>query len=197
VQLAGTDHFPLCSMSYRRRVKNAGCERMFQVFQRYVASVSYGCCKCNRSGCCICCNGYTPMLQAFVPNVSSVFSYVCCKCVYLDVAYVSHIYCKCFLWMLHMFCNGFSNVSMCFCKYFGCMFQVFHLSSDISKVDRMLHNAARVPMADGQPAWCALSSPLLSFPSLPFPSLHLAAAVQACWGNGGTQTASHAGGRRG
>jgi energy-converting hydrogenase Eha subunit C len=24
---------------------------------------------------------------------------------YLDVAYVSHICCKCFIWILHMFCN--------------------------------------------------------------------------------------------
>jgi hypothetical protein len=31
------------------------------------------------------------MLQYFVPNVLSVFSYVCCKRVYMDVAYVSHI----------------------------------------------------------------------------------------------------------
>ena len=31
------------------------------------------------------------MLQAFVPNVSSVFIDVRGKCVYLDVAYVSHM----------------------------------------------------------------------------------------------------------
>jgi hypothetical protein len=58
--------------------------------------------------------------------------HVCCKCVYLDVAYVSHICCKCFIWMLHMFSNGFSSVfSDVFCKCFRFMFQVFHLSSDI------------------------------------------------------------------
>jgi hypothetical protein len=39
----------------------------------------------------ICCNGCTRMLQSFVPNVLSVFSDVYCKCVYLVVAYVSHI----------------------------------------------------------------------------------------------------------
>ena len=52
-------------------------------------------------------NGCTRMLQASVPNISSVFIDVCRKCVYLDVAYVLHICCKCFIWMLHMFYNGF------------------------------------------------------------------------------------------
>jgi hypothetical protein len=36
-----------------------------------------------------------------------IFLDVCCKCVYLDVAYVSHICCKCFIWILHIFYNGF------------------------------------------------------------------------------------------
>jgi hypothetical protein len=45
--------------------KSACCKCIFQVFQRYVASVSYG--------CCICCNDYTHMLQVSVPNVTSVF----------------------------------------------------------------------------------------------------------------------------
>jgi hypothetical protein len=50
----------------------------------------------NRSGCYICYNGCTRMLQASVSNVLSVFSDVCCNSVYLSVAYVSHICCKCF-----------------------------------------------------------------------------------------------------
>jgi hypothetical protein len=82
---------------------------MFQVFQmlyRYIASVSYGCCE-SRSGCCICCNGCTHMLQAFVPNVLSIFLDIRCNCVYLDIAYVSHICCKCFIWTLRMFYNSF------------------------------------------------------------------------------------------
>jgi hypothetical protein len=33
------------------------------------------------------------------------FSYVCCKCVYLDIAYVSHICCKCFIWMFAYVCS--------------------------------------------------------------------------------------------
>jgi hypothetical protein len=40
------------------------CKRMFHVFQmfyRYVSSVSCGCCK-SRSGCCIYCNDYTRLL---------------------------------------------------------------------------------------------------------------------------------------
>ena len=35
--------------------------------------------------------------------MASIFSYVCCKCVYLHVAYVSHICYKCFIWMLRLF----------------------------------------------------------------------------------------------
>ncbi|XP_066311239.1 uncharacterized protein [Miscanthus floridulus] len=42
--------------------------QVFQLFQRYVARVSYGYCK-SRLGCCLCCNGCTLMLQTFVPNV--------------------------------------------------------------------------------------------------------------------------------
>jgi hypothetical protein len=56
-------------------VETARCKRIFevfQVFQRYVATVLYRCCKI-KSGYCICCNGCTQMLQASVSNVSSVF----------------------------------------------------------------------------------------------------------------------------
>jgi hypothetical protein len=75
----------------------------------HVASVSCGCCK-SRSGCCICCNGYTRMLQASVPNIS-VVSDECCMCFiwvlhmfhtvlqvfHPDVAYFFHAYGKCFI----------------------------------------------------------------------------------------------------
>jgi hypothetical protein len=76
--------------------ERACCKCMFQVFyvlQMYVASVLYRCFK-NRSGCC---NGRTRMLQMSVSNISSVFSDVCCKCVYLDVACILHICCKYFI----------------------------------------------------------------------------------------------------
>jgi hypothetical protein len=51
---------------------------MFQVFQRYVASVVYRCCK-SISGCDTCCNGCIRMFQVYVPDVSYVLD-VCCKC---------------------------------------------------------------------------------------------------------------------
>jgi hypothetical protein len=41
----------------------------------------------------VCCKLLFPMFHLFFSNVR-------CKCVYLDVAYVSHICCKCFIWML-------------------------------------------------------------------------------------------------
>jgi hypothetical protein len=50
----------------------------------------------------ICCNGCTRMLQRSVSNVSSVFLYVLLQVCYLDVVYVSHICCKCFIWILRM-----------------------------------------------------------------------------------------------
>jgi hypothetical protein len=73
------------------------------------------------------------MLQASVPNVSSIFLDVCHKCGYLDVAYVSHICCKGFIWILLMFYNGFEV-----------FLQVFHMhissvSSDFKRILQMLH----------------------------------------------------------
>jgi hypothetical protein len=100
-------------------------KRMFQVFQmlqRHVASVSYVCCK-SKSGCCICHNGCTCMLQTYVSNVSYIFSDACCICFthifqvfYLDIVYVLQ-------WFL--------NVFRCFCKCFRRMFQVLHMPSDV------------------------------------------------------------------
>jgi hypothetical protein len=40
--------------------------------------------------------------------ISSVFSDICCKCVYLDVTDVSHICCKRFIWILRMFAMIFN-----------------------------------------------------------------------------------------
>jgi hypothetical protein len=53
-------------------------------------------------------------LQVSVSNVSSVFFDVCYKCVCLDVVYVFHICCKCFISMLRMLVMIFK----CFCKCF-------------------------------------------------------------------------------
>jgi hypothetical protein len=99
---------------------------MFQVFHRYVAIVSCGCCKC-RSRCCICYNGCTRMLQS--SNVSSAFSDICCNSVlpgcwlrfihmlqvfYLDIAYVLQWFFSCFLVF-------FSSVSEACFKCFMCL----------------------------------------------------------------------------
>jgi hypothetical protein len=129
---------------------------------------------------------HTPMLEVCVPNVSSETD-VCCKCVYLDATYVSHICCRCFIWMLLMFCNDFSCVFGYFCKcvqthvssvpsVYRYMLQMFYLH--VSKVDR---GVALVAMRAGgcrralPPTSRGTPCPLLSSP--PFPSLHLASAL--------------------
>jgi hypothetical protein len=96
---------------------------MLQVFQMDVA-------KGDRDS--ICSNGCTRMLQAFVPNVSSMFLDIYYKRVYLDVEYVSHICCKCF-WMLLMFAMVFKRFSSVF-------FEVFqkHVLSVLSAFRHML-----------------------------------------------------------
>jgi hypothetical protein len=65
----------------------------------FVAKMCFKCFRWSQ----VCCNYYIWMLRAFVQNVSSVLDVCCDKCVYPDVAYVSHTCCKCFIWMLHMF----------------------------------------------------------------------------------------------
>jgi hypothetical protein len=109
-------------------LESACCMGLFQVFQRfhtYVANVSYTCCK-TRSGCSICYNRCTHMLQPSVFNVSyvvpiyvaTVFIFGCCtrfthllQVFYLNVAYV------------------FIMVLRCFRKCFRCRLQMVHLSS--------------------------------------------------------------------
>jgi hypothetical protein len=90
----------------------------------YITSVSHGCCK-SRSRCCICYNDYTRMLQMSVLNFSFVIRRML-KGVYLDVAYVSRICWKRFIWMLHIFATVFKCYQV-FCKCFKCMLQVFKL----------------------------------------------------------------------
>jgi hypothetical protein len=69
--------------------------QMFYLFQTYLASVSSRYCK-SRSGCCI-------YMQVF-----QVFSYICCKRFYLDVAM--------FAMATHMF-SSFSSVLQVFQTY--------------------------------------------------------------------------------
>jgi hypothetical protein len=108
----------------------AVCFKVFQMFQRYITSVLYRCCK-SRSGYCTYCNGYTRMIQVYVPNVSSV-SDVCCKFFIWNVAMqvfrvFSYVCCKCFIWMFAMATHMFSRFFWCFCKCFKRMLQVFQL----------------------------------------------------------------------
>jgi hypothetical protein len=49
---------------------------VFQLFHLDVACVLFECRK-SRSGCCTCSNGYTRMLQVYVPNISAVFKCIC------------------------------------------------------------------------------------------------------------------------
>jgi hypothetical protein len=65
------------------------------------------------------------MLQLFVPNVLSIFSDICCKCVYLDVVYVLHISYRCFIWMLRMCCNGFQVFYVFFASVLDACFKRF------------------------------------------------------------------------
>jgi hypothetical protein len=45
--------------------------------------------------------------------------------VYLDVAYILHIFCKCFIWVLRMCCNSFSSVSYVFLSVSDICFKRF------------------------------------------------------------------------
>jgi hypothetical protein len=78
--------FHLSKQQVDATLESACYNSMFQMFQGYVASVVYRCCK-SRSGCCTCCNCYTCMFQVCSPNVSSVLD-ECCIYFYLVVAKV-------------------------------------------------------------------------------------------------------------
>jgi hypothetical protein len=71
-----------------------------QMFPRHVASVCFECFRCMFHLC---------------------FSDACCKCVYLDVAYVPHICCMCFIWMFAYGFNGFQVFSEACFKCFNCL----------------------------------------------------------------------------
>jgi hypothetical protein len=74
------------------------------------------------SGCCICCSGYTRILQVYVPNVSTVASVLSKYC----------ICCSGYTHMLQAYVSNVSLVSDVFCsKYF--MLQVFSLAGEESK----------------------------------------------------------------
>jgi len=124
---------------------------MFQVLQRYVASVLYHCCR-NRSGCCTCCNAYvssvyskcfvciTRMLQVFHLDTAKVdldVAYTCMLQAY--ISNVSYVCCIRLQWLSSVF-RCFASVLEVCCKCFncfGCILQVFHL--DVAKADLFLH----------------------------------------------------------
>jgi hypothetical protein len=82
---------------------DGGMLHMLQLFQRHVASVCFECFRCFRDMFHLC------------------FPAACCKCVYLDVVYVSHIRCMCFIWMLRMV----TMVFKCFQLFFKCFKSMF------------------------------------------------------------------------
>jgi cation transport ATPase len=116
---------------------------MFQMFQRYVASVSYRYCK-SRLRCFIRCNGCTGMLQAFVQNVLSVFKYmlqVCLSiyCIYMFDVYVASVLSECCIHFSMAF-QVFSGVLQVFQTHVSCVFkhmlQIFY--QNIFTTDRLL-----------------------------------------------------------
>jgi hypothetical protein len=70
----------------------------------------------------VCCNGYTFLLQASVPNVSAV-SDGCCTCfilvlhIFPDVAYVFTHMLQVFHLNVHMFCHGYTRIFLVFQTY--------------------------------------------------------------------------------
>ena len=91
---------------------------MLQAFVQNISSVSYVCYSSVLFGCCIC---FTHMLQVF----------------YLDVAYVSHTFCKCSISTLHMFHTYI--IKVCF-RCFRGMLQLLHM--DVTKVDQDISHVA-------------------------------------------------------
>jgi hypothetical protein len=80
----------------------------------------------------VCCKGLSLMFHL-------CFLDTCCKCVYLDVAYVSHIRCNCCAG-----CNGFQFFFKCFRSVFPSVSSAFRrmlqlLYLDVSEADRVLH----------------------------------------------------------
>jgi hypothetical protein len=86
-------------------LKSACCKHLFQVFQMFRGMLKLfhmNIAKVDRDVAYV-----TMVVHVYCKFLFSMFhlyfSHVCCKCVYLDVAYVSHIYYKCFIWMLRIF----------------------------------------------------------------------------------------------
>jgi hypothetical protein len=160
------DEPPFVQAASRCYAKSACCNSMFQVFQMYVASVVYQCCK-NRLGCYTCCNGYTRIFQVYVSNVLSILDEYCKSFTWMLHIHVANICFKCFqvfhtyvyeyfIWMLHIFVmvsnifEAFPRVFQTFVSNgslaFFCMLQLLHLN--ISTIDRTLHMIYAWKIAD-------------------------------------------------
>jgi hypothetical protein len=91
------------------------------MFERYIASVSYGYCK-SSLGCCIC---YKRLFKMF-----HLFLDVCCKHFYLDIAYVSHLCCKGLFEMFQLF-QSYVEISVFMLPFaivlFGCCICFTHM----------------------------------------------------------------------
>jgi hypothetical protein len=85
---------------------------MLQVFHTNVAKVDWGCC-----------NGCIRTLQVSVPNVSFVFSDVCCKCVLSRCCICVHTYVVSVLSGYYVYLQWFSSVFRCF--FFKCFRSMF------------------------------------------------------------------------
>jgi hypothetical protein len=102
------------------------------MYQRYVASVSYRCCK-GRSESSTCCNGYTRIFQVYVLNVFICIT-LCYKYFHLDVAKVDldlhlHVCCK-LIFSSGFRCFASISSECCIClqllsSVFPCIFGVF------------------------------------------------------------------------
>jgi hypothetical protein len=97
--------------------------QLFHLFQTYVASVSSRYCK-SRSKCCI---------YMHVANI-------CLKCFQLLETYVSSV----FIWVLHIFCNGYTRVFLVFQMYVASVSAILDVCCkcfylNVAKVDRVLH----------------------------------------------------------
>jgi hypothetical protein len=99
--------------------------QLLQIFQRYVASVSYRCCK-SRSGYWICCTSYTTYdasiyfkcFICFSRHMLQVFLFGCCVC-------FTCMFTSIFVRILHMCCNVFSNILDVFISVSNACFKCF------------------------------------------------------------------------
>jgi hypothetical protein len=143
-------HVLECTLDRWHPLTSACCKSMFQVFQRYVASVIYQCCKI-RSRYFTCCNGYTCMFHMFhqfqtyvaivlsgccksksgrciymhvtgiYSQVFSGVSYVCLQVFQLDATYIFNGF--------QMFSGGFASIAYVCFKCFICLFYVTAVAS--------------------------------------------------------------------